>query len=426
MKKILIITIFSICNLIVYGQKEKQNEISLTVIGEGKTKEDAKMNGLRNAIEGAFGTFISSNTSVLNDELMKDEISSISSGNIKKYDIISETQMPNGYYNSVIKAIVSLNKLNTFCKNKGIEVEFNGNLFNSNVKIRELNKKNEEHVIENLCEIISNASNKIFDFSIDVSEPIKYNKTSGRDPDDLWIVPMLVTCKANKNILNVEKLLYKTIQEISLTEDEASDIKKQGLDVKAIMLGKESNAYYLRSEHSFTLLQNLFTKIIPVKSLNFQISNGIRNYSALEILSSLKTKTTYSQRNDFNTTNKFQSNPNNDNFMDINYPIFNIIPIGNLEFSSGVYKSHLEQEQRSLLYSIQSSIKNITNKDISMLPSSIDDSHESEYAKHILIIDFKDALKTEYKFGLNNRLTIEQLGKITKYKIEPVNQKKNE
>jgi hypothetical protein len=61
-----------------------------------------------------------------------------------------------------------------------------------------------------------------------------------------------------------------------------------------------------------------------------------------------------------------------------------------------------------------------------MLPSSIDDSHESEYAKHILIIDFKDALKTEYKFGLNNRLTIEQLGKITKYKIEPVNQKKNE
>lgn len=62
---------FFIFNITVYGQKEKQNEISLTVIGEGKTKEHAKMNALRNAIEGAFGTFISSNTSVLKDELIK-------------------------------------------------------------------------------------------------------------------------------------------------------------------------------------------------------------------------------------------------------------------------------------------------------------------------------------------------------------------
>lgn len=417
MKKILIIAVFFICNITVYSQKEKQNEISLTVIGEGKTKEDAKLNALRNAIESAFGTFISSNTSLLKDELVKDEISSISSGNIKKYEIISETQMPNGYYNSVIKAIVSLNKLNSFCKNKGIEAEFNGDLFNSNIKIRELNKKNEEHIIENLCEIIKNASNKIFDFSIDVSEPIKYNKTSGRDPDNLWLVPTLVTCKANKNILNIEKLLNKTIQEISISEEEAMTIKKQGVDVKVIMLGKESNAFYLRSEYSFTLLQSLFTKIIPLKSLNFQISNGIINYGGLEILSSLNTNC---RSCDFLPA---KINNRNDNmFTNINYAIFNIIPVHNLEFSESVYRSHLEEEQRYLVNSIYSSVKNIKNKDISMLPNSVDDSRESEYAKHILIIDFKDALKTEFKFGLNNRLTLEQLGKISKYKIEPLNQ----
>lgn len=324
--------------------------------------------------------------------------------------------MPNGSYNSVIKAIVSLNKLNTFCKNKGIEVEFGGGLFTANIKLQELNKKNEERVIENLCEIIKNASNKIFDFSIDVSEPIKYNKTSGRDPDNLWLVSILVSCEVNKNILNIEKLLHKTIQEIALSEEEVSTLKKQGLVVKGIMFGKEGNILFLRSEYSFMQLQQLFTKIIPLKSLNFQISNGIRNYSALEILNSLNTNC---RSCDFLPAKII--NRNDINFVDINYPIFNIIPIKNLGFTDSVYRSHLEQQQRYLVNSIYSSIKNITNKDILMLPSSIDDSHESEYAKHILIFDFKDALKTEYKFGFNNRLTIEQLAKITKYKVEPLN-----
>ena len=51
-----------------------ENEVTLTVSGNGKTLEEAKNNALRSAIEQAFGAYISSKTEILNDNLVKDEI----------------------------------------------------------------------------------------------------------------------------------------------------------------------------------------------------------------------------------------------------------------------------------------------------------------------------------------------------------------
>ena len=68
---------------------------TLVVTGQGKTKDEAQQNALRSAIEQAFGTFISSKTELLNDELVSDEIVSLSNGNIQKFEILSELQIPN-------------------------------------------------------------------------------------------------------------------------------------------------------------------------------------------------------------------------------------------------------------------------------------------------------------------------------------------
>lgn len=48
--------------------------VTLTVNGQGQTKEQATTNALRSAIEQTFGVFVSSNTQILNDDLVKDEI----------------------------------------------------------------------------------------------------------------------------------------------------------------------------------------------------------------------------------------------------------------------------------------------------------------------------------------------------------------
>ena len=44
--------------------------ISLVTTGNGDTKEEATKNALRNALEQTYGAFVSSNSQVVNDELV--------------------------------------------------------------------------------------------------------------------------------------------------------------------------------------------------------------------------------------------------------------------------------------------------------------------------------------------------------------------
>ena len=74
MKKIIFILALAL-SINAYAQDNKT--VTLVVSGQGKTQDEAKQNALRSAIEQAFGTFISSKTEILNDELVKDEIVSV-------------------------------------------------------------------------------------------------------------------------------------------------------------------------------------------------------------------------------------------------------------------------------------------------------------------------------------------------------------
>ena len=132
---IVILVIILIVPCIMYAQDEKT--VTITTIGSGATPEVAKQNALRNAIEQAFGTFISSNTEILNDELIKDEIVSVANGNIQNYEVISETEIPDIGYATTIKATVSVSKLTSFVESKGMEVEIQGGLFAENIKLKQ-------------------------------------------------------------------------------------------------------------------------------------------------------------------------------------------------------------------------------------------------------------------------------------------------
>ena len=139
MKQLFLIVALAM-NVSAYSQDDKT--VTLVVSGQGKTQDEAKQNALRSAIEQAFGTFISSKTEILNDNLVKDEIVSVANGNIQKFEIISEVQIPNGDYATSLKATVSVTKLTSFVESKGVVVEFKGGLFASNILIQELYEKN--------------------------------------------------------------------------------------------------------------------------------------------------------------------------------------------------------------------------------------------------------------------------------------------
>lgn len=265
MKKILLICAL-LFNLVSLAQEDKT--VTLTVSGSGKTLEESKTNALRSAIEQAFGTFISSKTEILNDNLVKDEIVSVSNGNIQKFEIISELQIPDGGYATSIKATVSINKLTSFVESKGVVVEFKGGLFASNVLMQELYEKNEITAIKNFGLTITDIAKKSFDYKILAEEPFMDNTK--------WVIPITIDVLANKNFLNIPTLLEKTLNSLSLSDAEVENYKTLNKKVYPITLAtlKSSRLYYLRNNESRMQIQNLIYNFKNAIS-NFTVFNGI-------------------------------------------------------------------------------------------------------------------------------------------------------
>jgi len=139
LKALLVVTVFIFSQQSIHAQEDKT--VSLTVSGTGKTIEEAKTNALRSAIEQAFGAYISSKTEILNDNLVKDEIVSVANGNIQKFEIVSQVEIPNNGYAMTLNATVSISKLTSFAQSKGVSIEIKGGLFAANIIQQELNER---------------------------------------------------------------------------------------------------------------------------------------------------------------------------------------------------------------------------------------------------------------------------------------------
>lgn len=168
----------------IKSKKEKKadekdsNAVTLIVSADAKTKDEATKIALRSAIEQAYGTFVSANTTILNDELVKDEIVTISSGNIKEYKEIASEQMPNGNMYVTLQATVSISKLVSYAQSKGAETEFAGSTFGMNMKMKELDKKNEEIAFDNLAKQVISLYPLAFSYKLEISEPKVINNNT--------------------------------------------------------------------------------------------------------------------------------------------------------------------------------------------------------------------------------------------------------
>jgi hypothetical protein len=182
----------------------EDNEVTLVVSGQGKTLDEAKNNALRSAIEQAFGTFISSNSEILNDDLVKDEVVSVSNGNIKKFEVISQSDIPGLGFAISLKATVSVNNLISFVESKGGEVEFKGNLFTFNIKQQILNEENEVTAIADLYQVSHEFLKKSFDFNLSTGNP-QINKIDNKE----WIIPFVLQINSNLNFNEFYKYLLQ-------------------------------------------------------------------------------------------------------------------------------------------------------------------------------------------------------------------------
>jgi len=169
--KVLFLLLFATACFSQNACAQDDKTVFIKVTGSGKTLDAAKQAALRSAIEQTFGTFISAKTDILNDQVVSDQITSVLNGNIQKYDVLNETQLPSGDWATTLNASVSISKLTSFVQAKGVTVEIKGGLFAVNIKQQVLNEQSEVLVIQNMMFLLQELMLQAFDYSIESAQP---------------------------------------------------------------------------------------------------------------------------------------------------------------------------------------------------------------------------------------------------------------
>jgi len=229
--KIIILILTLAYGVNTYTQVEKN--VILKVTGQGNTSDEAVQNALRNALEQTFGTFISSNTEILNDNLIKDEIVSVTNGNIQDYQVLSQVQSPNGIYSTALKATVSVSKLTSFVESKGVVVEFKGSVLAANIKQQKLNEENEKKSIQNIANTCKEILDLSCDFELNTGEPKQMNNNNNQ-----WAIPLAINVKFNKNIEQFGQYYYNSIKGLSMSESEVEQYKQLGKKTYKVVIGE--------------------------------------------------------------------------------------------------------------------------------------------------------------------------------------------
>lgn len=192
-------------------------EVTLVVTGEGITKDEATNNALRSAVEQAFGVFVSANTEILNDEIVKDEIATISSGNVKTYKELAYIETPSGEKSITLQAVVSIGKLISYAENHGSSTEFAGNTFGANIRLLELNRSASQKAFDNLYDVLPSIAASMFDFKLNVKDPVLVG--------DNCEVEMEIQVLANSQTKDVGEFYLQSVEALSISE---GDIKNSG------------------------------------------------------------------------------------------------------------------------------------------------------------------------------------------------------
>lgn len=194
--------------------------ISLVVSGEGETKTEAINNTLKQALEQTYGTFVSADDVIVNDELVKEEVVSISSGKIISYKELSSAQLDNGLYSVTLQAEISLKSLVNYAKSKGSKCEFAGATFGANLKLAMINKDNSKVAYSHLIQQLEILSKDLYDYSIVATDP----KITGE-------VTFKVNACGNSNSSEVGKKVYETLMAISVGKEEAKELAGMGIEL---------------------------------------------------------------------------------------------------------------------------------------------------------------------------------------------------
>jgi len=93
------------------GRPEENAAKVIEVVGVGETRGKAKEDAARNAVLKVIGSYVSADVIAQNDEIIKDEVLSLSAGYIDSMETLSESKRSDGLYSVQVRASVVSQKL---------------------------------------------------------------------------------------------------------------------------------------------------------------------------------------------------------------------------------------------------------------------------------------------------------------------------
>lgn len=319
LKSFIITSLFTFSSLYVFAQDAEKN-IMITASGRGKSKEDAKRAALRSTIDQVIDVFFPTKSELLKDQFIKDQIIAAGNGNIKSYTLLKESQLPDNSWSLTLKAEVSVTKLASFIEAKGISTEFNGGVFAMNIKQQLLNEQSEIKAINEMIDLIQKQMESSFDFTINSGEPKSADEESKN-----WKIPITVTAITNKNIDFCASHCIKTLQSLSLSDEEVSNYKNLNKAIFNVVVKYNGTNYsfYLRKNTSFSALDKLFDKWEYYTRL-FKVESGIDELNSDDFENLSRTPVIHdnensSYSNDFQAPITISANQSNHNSKVLNF-----------------------------------------------------------------------------------------------------------
>lgn len=220
MKTINLLLVFIFSAALINAQTV--DDVTLVVSGDGVTKEEATHVALRSAIEQAYGVFVSANTEILNDELVKDEIATVTSGNVKSYKELTAVILPNGNHMVSLQAVVSTKKLSAYAQSKGASCDFAGATFGANLKLHELNCKNTEIAFNNLRKQIKALAPYIFSVKLELGDPVMEDNQNAE-------LPYTISLYSTPQTYELSDLIITTLSALKLSPEQAYSVEQMNL-----------------------------------------------------------------------------------------------------------------------------------------------------------------------------------------------------
>lgn len=416
---------------------QEERIITITSIGQGKTKEEAKEVAIEKAISLTHQTFISSKKEILNNKAVNDEIILNTNDQIQKTDVVSEIQLPNNEYVTTLNIKISITKLTSFFESKGEIVEFKGGVLSQNIKLQKLKEDSENSIIKNLClssfEILKNS----VDFTIKYSQPkvigdrkdycdkpltdYKFSVNNGYylkefKPED-FIIQFTIDTKHNDNYFAFLNFFKKNIESLTMNTQEIEEYKNLGKEVYVLKI--DDVFYYLRKKDNLENLYNLIikTNILP---LSFKISSN-----ASEIIPLLKNR--FLSPSEYHFPTRLYEDYNG---VDDKYNFNSLINATIIDYDSYYFKTtrkDLLKNTSSIIFKnsniypfYKDFFKTIYVEDNSTRnDSKINDENTKKEPNNYLFIDTKEIHENSYSFS--ELFTLDEIEKINNFQVTSFN-----